>query len=114
MKRKRNSDEIIKTSLSGPSINEISSETAIDKDIKYYQEENTKLKELNNNQIIEIEERETLDPPSPTPAPQPLFESLVTDPDPVPPEPDASEINRQPLRPTRPGTAAPGVAWSCL
>jgi hypothetical protein len=66
---------------------------------------------LEANQIIEIEERDTLDPLPPTPAPQPLFESLVTDPDPVPSEPDASEITRQPLLPRRLGTEAPGVAW---
>lgn len=66
---------------------------------------------LEPNQIIEIEERDTLDPLPPTPAPTPLFESLVTDLDPVPPEPDASEITRQPLLPRRLGTEAPGVAW---
>jgi hypothetical protein len=67
---------------------------------------------LEPNQIIEIEERDTLDPPPSAPVQQPLFESLTTDPDPVPPEPDTSEIARQPLLPRRLNSEAPGLAWA--
>ena len=37
---------------------------------------------------------------------------MVTDPDPVPREPDATEWERQPLLPRRLGTEAPGLAWA--
>ena len=67
---------------------------------------------LEPNQVVEIEEVDTLDPrPAPT-APQPLFQGLVNTPDPVPREPDASELERQPLLPRRLGTEAPGLAWA--
>lgn len=67
---------------------------------------------LEPNQLVEIEERDTLDPAPVPAAPQPLFEGLVTDPDPVPREPDATEWERQPLLPRRLGTEAPGLAWA--
>jgi hypothetical protein len=67
---------------------------------------------LEANQVVEIEELDTLDPQPGPPPPQPLFESLIADPDPVPREPDASEMDRQPLLPRRLGTEAPGLAWS--
>jgi hypothetical protein len=64
------------------------------------------------NQVVEIEEKDTLDP-LPAPAiPQPLFQSLVATPDPVPREPDPAEFERQPLLPRRLGTEAPGLAWA--
>ncbi len=67
---------------------------------------------LEPDQVVEVEETETLDPLPAPPVPQPLFESRVTDPDPIPREPDPSEFERQPLLPRRLSTEAPGVAWA--
>ena len=57
MKRKRNSDKISKTSSSGTSNNYY----IIDDKVVNYQEEMTKLKELNHNQSIEIERLKSIE-----------------------------------------------------
>jgi hypothetical protein len=67
---------------------------------------------LEADQIVEVEEIDTQDSRPSPPVPQPLFESRVTDPDPIPREPDPAEFERQPLLPRRLSTEAPGVAWA--
>lgn len=72
----------------------------------------TEVRGLEPNQVVEIEELGTLDPPAPPAAPQALFQALVAAPDPVPREPDPAEFERQPLLPRRLATEAPGLAWA--
>lgn len=72
----------------------------------------TEVRGLEPNQVVEIEELGTLDPPAPPAAPQALFQAQVAAPDPVPREPDPAEFERQPLLPRRLATEAPGLAWA--
>ena len=72
----------------------------------------TEVRGLEPDQIVEIEEADTLDPRPAAASPQPLFQGLVAAPDPVPREPAPAEFERQPLLPRRLGTEAPGLAWA--
>ena len=84
----------------------------LDVEVTWRSGRRSEVRGLAPNQLVEIEEGQTLDPRPEPPAPRPLFQGLIATPDPVPREPDAGELQRQPLLPRRMGTEAPGVAWA--